>query len=58
MSLCFLVVLFFYFCFFMVYSVFTVSLHEPQNSNSATGDIEDVKAKIRIGFTSQTCNVE
>ena len=44
--------------FYSVCCVFTVCFHEPQNSNSATGDIEDVKAKIRIGFTSQTCNVE
>ena len=33
-------------------------LYKTQNSNSATGDIEDVKAKIRVGLTSQTCNVE
>ena len=46
------------FCFYSVCCVFAVSLHKSQNSNSATGDIEDVKAKIRIGFTSTACNVE
>ena len=46
------------FCFYSVCCVFAMGLHKPQNSNSATGDIEDVKTKIRIGFTSQTCNIE
>ena len=39
-------------CFYSVCCVFAVSFHEPQNSNSATGYIEDMKAKIRVGFTS------
>ena len=45
-------------CFYSVCCVFAVSFHEPQNSNSATGDIKDMKAKIRVGFTSPACNIE
>jgi hypothetical protein len=32
--------------------------HEPQNGNNTAGNVEDVKAKIRIGLTSYACNVK
>ena len=45
-------------CFSPVRRIFMACFHEPQNGNNTAGNVEDVKAKIRIGLTSYACNVE
>lgn len=45
-------------CFSPVRRIFMACFHEPQNGNNTTGNVEDVKAKIRIGLTGYTCNVK
>ena len=45
-------------CFSPVCRIFMVCFHEPQNGNNTAGNVEDVKAKIRIGLTGYACNVK